>query len=95
MSDPHRLRSQSLVISSDKTLAARAALRIWVELMKRKRSQPGLALNSSFTMTPLRAGTMHAVNRSEAGTPASICAFHLVLFPVEEIQKWNNATGNF
>jgi hypothetical protein len=37
MSDPHRLRSQSLVISSDKTLAARAALRIWVELMKRKR----------------------------------------------------------
>ena len=26
MSDPHRLRSQSLVISSDKTLAARAAL---------------------------------------------------------------------
>ena len=45
MSDPHRLRSQSLVISSDKTLAARAALRIWVELMKRKRG-PRLGLHS-------------------------------------------------
>jgi hypothetical protein len=60
MSDPHRLRSQSLVISSDKLWAPARPLRIWVELMKRKRSQPGLALNSSFTMTPLRAGTMHA-----------------------------------
>ena len=45
MSDPHRLRSQSLVISSDKTLAARAALRIWVELMKRKRGPSWVALN--------------------------------------------------
>ena len=57
MSDPRRLRSQSLVISSDKTLAARGP-RIWVELMKRKRSQAGLILNPSLTITPLRAGTM-------------------------------------
>ena len=30
MSDPHRLRSQSLVISSDKTLAARGPCAIWL-----------------------------------------------------------------
>ena len=53
MSDPHRLRSQSLVISSDKTLAARAALRIGVELMKRKRGPSWACTQSSFTITPL------------------------------------------
>jgi hypothetical protein len=53
MSDPHRLRSQSLVISSDKTLAARAALRIWVELMKRKLGPSWAGTQSSFTITPL------------------------------------------
>jgi hypothetical protein len=42
-----------LVISSDKTLAARAALRIWVELMKRKRGPSWACTQSSFTITPL------------------------------------------
>jgi hypothetical protein len=59
MSDPHRLRSQSLAISSDKTLAARAALAHLGRVNEAQGSQAGLALNPSFTMTPLRAGTMH------------------------------------
>jgi hypothetical protein len=34
-------------------LAARAALRIWVELMKRKRGPSWAGTQSSFTITPL------------------------------------------
>jgi hypothetical protein len=59
MSDPHRLRSSLSQSAAIKLWPPARPLRIWVELMKRKRSQAGLALNPSFTMTPLRAGTMH------------------------------------
>ena len=58
MSDPHRLRSQSLVISSDKTLAPAALAHLGRVNEAQAAVQAGLALNPSLTITPLRAGTM-------------------------------------
>ena len=47
MSDPHRLRSQSLVISSDKTLAARAGLRVLIHPVPRPRACPSRCVRAA------------------------------------------------